>query len=117
MKAVVAMPGISDVERRDFVTAVTRMAKLATTRRDDRPPYAFVLIEGGVSISTDPDEVLRAATLNARRYVGAERAQEYGRLNRGDGMLLVRITPEKMVLENNIIGEPQQATTLSIGRR
>ena len=122
------MPAMSDTEYRDFVTAGTRMAKWATTRRDgrphvapvwfvlegddllittgsksvkgravlrdprvglcidnDRPPYAFVLIEGCASVSTDPDEVLRASTLNARGYVGAERAQEYGRLMRARG--------------------------------
>ena len=132
------MPPMSAAEYRGFVTAGTRTAKWATTRRDgrphvvpvwfvlegddllittasksvkgravlrdprvalciddDRPPYAFVLIEGRATISTDPDEVLRAATLNARRYVGAERAQEYGRLNGGEGMLLVRITPRR----------------------
>ena len=78
---------------------------------------AFVLIEGCASVSTDPDEVLRASTLNARRYVGAERAEEYGRLNAGEGMLLVRITPEKVVSENNITGEQEQATIMSTGRR
>ncbi|WP_260850799.1 hypothetical protein [Rhodococcus sp. WB9] len=36
--------------------------------------------------------------------VGAERAEEYGRLNAGEGMLLVRITPEKVISEN-ITGE------------
>ena len=147
------MPAMSDTEYRDFVTAGTRTAKWATTRRDgrphvvpvwfvlegddlvvisrsvlrdprvglciddDRPPYAFVLIEGCASVSTDPDEVLRASTLNARGYVGAERPQECGRLNAGKGMLLVRITPEKVVSENNITGEQEQATIMSTGRR
>ena len=75
--------------------AVLRDPRVALCIDDDRPPYAFVLIEGRATISTDPDEVLRAATLNARRSVGAERAQEYGRLNGGEGMLLVRITPRR----------------------
>jgi len=146
------MPAMSDTEYRDFVTAGTRTAKWATTRRDgrphvvpvwfvlegddlvvisrsvlrdprvglciddDRPPYAFVLMQGCASVSPDPDEVLRASTLNARGYVGAERAQEYGRLNAGKGMLLVRITPEKVVSENNITGEQEQATIMSTGR-
>ena len=147
------MPAMSDTEYRDFVTAGTRTAKWATTRRDgrphvvpvwfvlegddlvvisrsvlrdprvglciddDRPPYAFVLMQGCASVSTDPDEVLRASTLNARGYVGAERAQEYGRLNAGKGMLLVRITPEKVVSENNITSEQEQPTIMSTGRR
>jgi hypothetical protein len=84
---------------------------------DDRPPYAFVMIEGRAGVSTDPDEVLRAATLNARRYVGPERAQEYGRLNGGEGMLLVRITPKKVVSENNVTGEQPQQTITRTGPR
>jgi hypothetical protein len=44
-------------------------------------------------------------------------AQEYGRLNAGKGILLVRITPEKVVSENNITGEQEQATIMSTGRR
>ena len=42
---------------------------------------------------------------------------EYGRLNAGKGMLLVRIIPEKVVSENNITGEQEQATIMSTGRR
>lgn len=84
--------------------AVLRDPRVGLCIDDDRPPYAFVMIEGRATISTDPDEVLRAATLNARRYVGPERAQEYGRLNGGPGMLLVRVTPQKVLSENNITG-------------
>ena len=97
--------------------AVLRDPRVGLCIDDDRPPYAFVLIEGCAGVSTDPDEVLRASTLNARRYVGAERAQEYGRLNAGKGMLLVRITPEKVVSENNITGEQEQPAIMSTGRR
>lgn len=85
--------------------AVLRDPRVALCVDDERPPYAFVLIQGRASVSTDPDEVLRASTLNARRYVGPEHAEEYGRLNAGEGMLLVRITPEKIVSENNITGQ------------
>ena len=85
--------------------AVLRDPRVGLCIDDDRPPYAFVLIEGRASVSNDPDELLRASTLNARRYVGAKRAEGYGRLNAGEGMLLVRITPEKVISENNITGE------------
>lgn len=69
--------------------AVLRDPRVAVCIDDDRPPYAFVMIDGHATVSTDPDEVLRVATLNARRYVGAKLAQEYGRLNGGTGMVLV----------------------------
>jgi hypothetical protein len=49
--------------------------------------------------------------------VRAERAEEYGRLNAGEGMLLVRITAEKVISENNITGEQQRAMIMTTGRR
>lgn len=49
--------------------------------------------------------LLHWSTRNATRYVGEEKADEYGRLNAGDGMMLVRVTPAKTVTENNVTGE------------
>ena len=45
--------------------AVLRDPRVGLCIDDDRPPYAFVMIAGRANVSTDPDEVLRAATLNA----------------------------------------------------
>jgi hypothetical protein len=78
---------------------VLRNPRVGLCIDDDRLPYTFVL---------------RASTLNARGYVGA---QEYVRLNAGKGMLLVRVTPEKVASENNITGEQEKATTMTTGRR
>ena len=92
------MPPMSDAEYRDFVTTETRTAKWTTTRRDGRPhvvPVWFVLEGDDLLITTGSKSVKGRA----------ERAQEYGRLNAGEGMLLVRITHEKVVSENNITGE------------
>src|SRR3954469_1644833 len=46
---------------------------------DERPPFSFVTIAGVASTSTDPDELLRWGTRIGGRYMGAERAEEYGR--------------------------------------
>jgi hypothetical protein len=59
---------------------------------DDRPPFAFVMIERRATVVEDPHAVLTAATRIALRYVGPDKADEYGRLNGGDGMMAVRIT-------------------------
>ena len=45
---------------------------------DERPPYAFVHLRGTVALSEDPDELLRAATTIGRRYMGSDRAEEFG---------------------------------------
>jgi hypothetical protein len=46
---------------------------------DERPPFAFVLIEGAaVASELPPEELLPWSTRIAKRYMGAERADAYG---------------------------------------
>ena len=59
-----------------------------------RPPYAFLKAEGRAELMDDLDESLRVATLIGARYMGAERAEEFGRRNAVPGELLVRFRPE-----------------------
>jgi hypothetical protein len=68
------------------------------------PPYAFVLI-GDDRATTDenPDEC--GASRRAARYVGEEKAEEHGRLNACEVMMLVRGVLIRVVTENNITGE------------
>src|SRR2546428_1934507 len=46
---------------------------------DEVAPYAFVHIRGHVTLSEDPEELLRLATAIGVRYMGAERGGELGR--------------------------------------
>ena len=62
---------------------------------DQAPAYSFVMVQGRVTITEDPEQVRGWATRIARRYVGAERAEEFGERNASPGMLLVRLTPER----------------------
>lgn len=71
---------------------------------DDRPPYGFVLVEGRTKISEDPAEIRSVSNRTALRYVGPDRAQEYSELNAGDGMIAVRIAPDVIISENNVMG-------------
>ena len=64
---------------------------------DDRPPFSFVVVEGVAEISDDLDEVRRWASRLGGRYMGAERAEEYGSRNGVAGELLVRVRPERVV--------------------
>ncbi|QUH03597.1 PPOX class F420-dependent oxidoreductase [Saccharopolyspora erythraea] len=84
--------------------AVLRDGRVALCVDDETPPFAFVVIEGRATTTEDPDEVLRWSTRNAARYVGAEKADEYGRLNAGEGSMVVRVSPTKIIAENNITG-------------
>ena len=87
--------------------------KVANIRHDPRvglcadektPPFAFALIEGTTKIETDALDLLYWATQIAGRYMGVERAEEYGRRNAVPGELLVRVTPTKVVAKKNISG-------------
>ena len=60
------MPPMSDAEYRDFVTAGTRTAKWANTRRDGRPhvvPVWFVLEGDDLLITTGSKSVKGGAVL------------------------------------------------------
>jgi PPOX class probable F420-dependent enzyme len=95
-----------------FMTGADTL-KGKTLRRDPRaalvvdlegPPYAFVLVEGTVSLSTDVDAMLPLSIAIAKRYVDADQAQEYGRRNAVEGELLVRLHPDKILAVDDLMG-------------
>jgi PPOX class probable F420-dependent enzyme len=63
----------------------------------ERPPFAFVLIEGTVTIEDDPEAALPVSIELARRYMGEELAEQFGRRNAVPGELLVRLHPAKII--------------------
>jgi len=67
-------------------------------------PYAFVHIRGRVTLGEDLEELLRFATAIAGRYVGADRAEEFGRRNAVPGELLVRLRPERAIARADVAG-------------
>ncbi|MGA6173589.1 PPOX class F420-dependent oxidoreductase [Streptomyces sp. NPDC012600] len=64
---------------------------------DDRPPYAFAVVQGRAELSEDPEELLRWATRIAGRYVRPEAAEEFGRRNGVPGELVVRVRIDKVI--------------------
>jgi hypothetical protein len=64
---------------------------------DPHPPYGFVQVQGIATTSTDPEDLLRVATRAGARYMGTDRAHEYGQRNGVPGELVVRITPTRVV--------------------
>jgi hypothetical protein len=63
----------------------------------EEPPYAFVQVQGTATISEDPAELVRTATAIGSRYMGAERAEEFGRRNGVPGELVVRLQPARVI--------------------
>ena len=65
--------------------------------QDDQPPFAFVSIQGVADVIDDTEAVKVWAARIGGRYMGADRAEEYGRHNGAPGGLLVRVRPTKIV--------------------
>ncbi len=76
--------------------AMRRDPRVSLCVDDERPPFAYVMIDGTASLSEDTDELLRFATLIGGRYMGPERAEEFGRRNAVPCELLVRVAAAKL---------------------
>jgi PPOX class probable F420-dependent enzyme len=77
--------------------ALTRDPRVVLCVDDPHPPYSFVQVQGIATLSEDPAEVLDVATRAGGRYMGADRAEEFGRRNGVTGELVVRIAPTKVI--------------------
>ncbi len=76
---------------------LARDGRIALCVDDDRPPFSFVTVQGRAELSDDLDEVRAWATRTAARYMGDERAEEYGARNGVPGELVVRVRIDKVV--------------------
>lgn len=63
----------------------------------ERSPFAFVQVQGEAELSEEPEELYQVAAACGARYMGAERAEEFGRRNAVPGELVVRIRPTKIL--------------------
>ncbi len=82
--------------------ALARDGRVAVCVDLQEPPYAYVAIQGRASISDDQAELLRVATAVGGRYMGKERAEEFGARNAVPGELVVRVTPERVTALDEI---------------
>ncbi len=96
-----------------LVNTAEATVKAATLRRDPRisvsvddpaPLYSFVIVEGTAELITELGEVRAAAARIGGRYMGADRAEEFGRRNGVPGELLVRVTPARILAERDLAG-------------
>ncbi|HEY2279544.1 MAG TPA: PPOX class F420-dependent oxidoreductase [Streptosporangiaceae bacterium] len=69
----------------------------------EQPPYLFVQVQGNAELSNDPEELLRTATAIAARYVGPDRADQFGQRNAAPGELVIRLRPTKVLAAFDMI--------------
>ncbi len=86
--------------------ALARDPRVSLCVDEEEPPYAFVQVQGEAELSEDPAELVRTATVIAARYMGAERAGEFGQRNGVPGELVVRLRPVKVLADFDVSGLP-----------
>ncbi|MBP2586767.1 MULTISPECIES: PPOX class F420-dependent oxidoreductase [unclassified Streptomyces] len=69
---------------------------------DDTPPFAFVSLSGRAELTEDPAELRRWAGRIGARYMGEDRADEFGERNAVPGELLVRVRIEKVIAQAGV---------------
>jgi PPOX class probable F420-dependent enzyme len=84
--------------------SLRRDPRAALTVDLEEPPYAFATVEGSVTIETDPEVMLPFSIAIARRYMGADLAEQYGRRNAVRGEYLVRLTPTRLTGMDDMAG-------------
>ncbi|WP_217213880.1 PPOX class F420-dependent oxidoreductase [Streptomyces sp. AC550_RSS872] len=90
--------GKSSVKGRNLA----RDGRVALCVDDDRPPYDFVVLRGRAVLSEDLAELRHWAGRIGARYMGEERAEEFGARNGVPGELLVRVTIDKVLAEKGV---------------
>jgi PPOX class probable F420-dependent enzyme len=82
--------------------ALARDPRVVMCVDDSSPPYSFVQVQGIAVVGEDPQDVLDIATRTGGRYMGADRAHEFGKRNAVPGELVVRIRPTKVLKAFNV---------------
>ena len=77
--------------------ALAREPRVALCVDDPHPPFSFVQIQGVATITEDHQQLLDTATRIAARYMGPNRADEFGQRNSAPGGVVVRVRPTKVV--------------------
>jgi len=83
--------------------ALRRDGRASICVDEERPPYAFVRINGSATLSEDLGEMRRWARLISTRYMGEALADRYTERNAVPGELLVRVTPRRIVAEADVV--------------
>jgi len=72
--------------------------------QDPRPPYHYVSVEGEARLIDDLGECRDISTQLGAKYMGEDRAAEFGARNGVEGELVVRVRPTRVFGESNVAG-------------
>ncbi|MFE0100552.1 PPOX class F420-dependent oxidoreductase [Streptomyces sp. NPDC059009] len=83
---------------------LARDGRVALCVDDDAPPFAFVVLQGRAELIEDLDQVRDWAGRIGARYMGEDRAEEFGARNGVPGELLVRVRIGKVLAQAAVAG-------------
>ena len=78
------------------------MGRIALTVDDPHPPFAFVIVERTAEVSEDLTRLLEVATRLGEKYMGLDRAVEFGKRDAVAGELLATVHPLKVIGDKNL---------------
>lgn len=76
--------------------ALSRDPRVVICVDDPHPPFSFVQVQGIATTYDGAGDLLQIATRIGGRYMGVDRADEFGRRNAVAGELVVRVQPTKV---------------------
>jgi PPOX class probable F420-dependent enzyme len=82
--------------------AILRDPRVSLCIDDDVPPFAFAILSGTATTSTDADELLEWGIRIGGRYMGADQAEAFGRRNAVPPEMVVRVNVEKVVAKVDV---------------
>ena len=84
------------------VKNILRDGRVAICVDEDTPPFHYVLLEGRAEILDDSAEAAHYwGALIGGRYMGTERAEEFGK--RAEGEWVLRMVPDKVIAYKNVV--------------
>lgn len=82
--------------------ALQRDGRLCLCVDEERPPYAYIMVEGRARLSDDPADRALWSRRIAARYMGQDQAETYGARNDVDGELVFRVRLDHVVALSGI---------------
>ena len=86
------------------VKNILRDGRVAICVDDDTPPFHYVLLEGRAEVLDSTVEAARHwGTIIGGKYMGVDRAEEFGRRYGVEGEWVMRMIPEKVIAYKNVV--------------
>ncbi len=82
---------------------ILRDGRVSICVDEETPPFSFVIIEGTAeALDVEGEELVQWAGRIGGRYMGEDKAEEFGERNGVEGELLICVTPTKIIAKKNV---------------